>query len=187
MKYSRAPFGVIAFGIIGVITLVSFISIMDVTGPKTDAMVADWERAKAYTMEYLDAANDEVISFKPTPDMRSFGQQMLHIAESNYGFGSIAAGKESPVAFGQLEKAADDYKTKEALKKAVMDSYDYLISALKGSEDSKMTEGIKMFNRFEMSREAGFQKAFEHQTHHRGQTTVYLRLKGIKPPNEKLF
>jgi uncharacterized damage-inducible protein DinB len=30
-------------------------------------------------------------------------------------------------------------------------------------------------------------KAFEHQTHHRGQCTVYLRLMGIKPPYEKLF
>ena len=150
-------------------------------------MVADWERAKAYTQEYLDAANDEVISFKPTPDMRSFGEQMLHIAEANYGFASAASGKASPITFGQLEKAAGDYKTKDALKKAVMDSYDFVIAALKESDESKMGEGIKMFNRFEMSRETGFQKAFEHQTHHRGQTTVYLRLKGIKPPNEKLF
>jgi uncharacterized damage-inducible protein DinB len=30
-------------------------------------------------------------------------------------------------------------------------------------------------------------KAFEHQTHHRGQTTVYIRLAGAKPPQEKLF
>nr|WP_324497299.1 DinB family protein [Haliscomenobacter sp.] len=30
-------------------------------------------------------------------------------------------------------------------------------------------------------------KAFEYQTHHRGQTTIYIRLLGIKPPNEKLF
>jgi uncharacterized damage-inducible protein DinB len=30
-------------------------------------------------------------------------------------------------------------------------------------------------------------KGFEHQTHHRGQTTIYLRLKGVKPPQEKLF
>ena len=150
-------------------------------------LVKDWERAKAYTQEYLDAANDEVISFKPTPDMRSFGEQMLHIAEANYGFASAASGKASPITFGQLEKAAGDYKTKDALKKAVMDSYDFVIAALKESDESKMGEGIKMFNRFEMSRETGFQKAFEHQTHHRGQTTVYLRLKGIKPPNEKLF
>lgn len=187
MKYSLAQVQGLTAGLVGLITLLSFISIRDVTGPKTDAMVADWERAKAYTQEYLDAANDEVISFKPTPDMRSFGEQMLHIAEANYGFASAASGKASPITFGQLEKAAGDYKTKDALKKAVMDSYDFVIAALKESDESKMGEGIKMFNRFEMSRETGFQKAFEHQTHHRGQTTVYLRLKGIKPPNEKLF
>jgi uncharacterized damage-inducible protein DinB len=30
-------------------------------------------------------------------------------------------------------------------------------------------------------------KGFEHQTHHRGQATVYLRLKGVTPPQEMLF
>ena len=30
-------------------------------------------------------------------------------------------------------------------------------------------------------------KAFEHQTHHRGQCTIYIRLLGIRPPGEKLF
>ncbi|MBO0721263.1 MAG: damage-inducible protein DinB, partial [Blastocatellia bacterium] len=29
--------------------------------------------------------------------------------------------------------------------------------------------------------------SFEHQTHHRGQTTIYLRLKGVTPPGEKLY
>ena len=91
------------------------------------------------------------------------------------------------MSFGQLEKASDKYATKENLKKVVVESYDFLISALRETDESTMGEGIKMFNRFEMTRQQGFEKAFEHQTHHRGQTTVYLRLKGIKPPNEKLF
>ncbi|MDZ4709681.1 MAG: DinB family protein [Saprospiraceae bacterium] len=30
-------------------------------------------------------------------------------------------------------------------------------------------------------------KAFEHQTHHRGQCVIYLRLPGIEPPHELLF
>jgi uncharacterized damage-inducible protein DinB len=154
---------------------------------KTAAMIADWQRAKAYTLEYLSAANEDLIAFKPTAEMRTFGQQMLHISESNYGFGSAAAGKTSPVIFGQLEKAAADYKTIEALTKAVMDSYDFVISALKGIDESKMGEPIRIFNKFEMTREVGFKKAFEHQTHHRGQTTVYLRLMGITPPNERLL
>jgi uncharacterized damage-inducible protein DinB len=149
-------------------------------------MTGDWERAKAYTLEYLTASNEEAIGFKPTEDMRTFGQQMLHLAEANYGLAAAASGKQSPISFGQLEKNADQYKTKEALTKAVMDSYDFVISAIKETDDSKMSDMVKVFN-FDMSREVAFQKLFEHQTHHRGQTTVYLRLKGITPPKEKLF
>jgi uncharacterized damage-inducible protein DinB len=48
-------------------------------------------------------------------------------------------------------------------------------------------ETVTLFGRFEMSRKKALKKAFEHQTHHRGQTTVYLRMAGITPPQEKLF
>jgi uncharacterized damage-inducible protein DinB len=148
--------------------------------------VADWERAKAYTLEYLNASTDEVINFKPTPDMRTFGQQMLHIAEANYGMSSAAAGKTSPVPFGSLEKS-DKHVTKDAVTKEVMASYDYAIAVAKEMAEPKMSEMIKLFDRFDLTRGAAMEKVFEHQTHHRGQTTVYLRLKGIKPPQEKLF
>ena len=153
---------------------------------RTADMVPDWERAKAYTMEYLNASTDEVINFKPTAEMRSFGQQMLHIAEANYGFASTASGKANPVPFGTLEKS-DKAKTKDAVVKEVMASYDFVIAAAKEMPESKMSEMVKVFNKFDLSRGATMEKAFEHQTHHRGQTTVYLRLKGITPPQEKLF
>ena len=39
----------------------------------------------------------------------------------------------------------------------------------------------------EMTKGQALAKLFEHQTHHRGQTTIYIRLAGVKPPNEKLF
>jgi uncharacterized damage-inducible protein DinB len=38
-----------------------------------------------------------------------------------------------------------------------------------------------------MSRQLAIEKCFEHQTHHRGQATTYLRLAGVVPPAEKLF
>lgn len=175
-------------GLIALLLLTPFRSpASGVPDPDRQTMISDWERAKAYTLEYLNAVTDEVIAFEPTPEMRSFGRQMLHIAESNYGFASAASGKVSPVTFGDLEAASEKYKTKEALTKAVMDSYDFIISVLKETDESVMGETVKLFNRFEMSRKVAFNKAFEHQTHHRGQTTVYLRLKGITPPNEKLL
>jgi len=51
---------------------------------------------------------------------------------------------------------------------------------------SKLEEKIKRGN-IEETRYAWLLKNFEHQTHHRGQATIYIRLRGIKPPNEKLF
>lgn len=150
-----------------------------------DDMVKEWERAKAYTKEYLDAMPADKYALKPTPEMRSFAGQMLHLADGNYGIAAMAAGKQSPVGMGAMEKTTD--QSKENVTKLVMDSYDFVISSLKGMTPAQMTEDVKLFDRFVMSRGMAFTKVFEHQTHHRGQATVYIRLGGAKPPQEKLF
>ncbi|MDZ7646861.1 MAG: hypothetical protein U5K54_06605 [Cytophagales bacterium] len=41
-------------------------------------------------MEYLDVMPEAGYALKPTPEMRSFADQMLHITDANYGF-TIAA------------------------------------------------------------------------------------------------
>jgi uncharacterized damage-inducible protein DinB len=148
-------------------------------------MIKDWERAKAYTKEYLDVMPEAGYPLKPTPDMRSFAEQMLHLTEANYAFSSAASGEKNPFAFGELEKVTD--KSKENVTKVVMAGYDFAINSLKKMNVAQLGEKIKMFERFEMSKGAAFIKCFEHQTHHRGQTTVYIRLAGAKPPQEKLF
>ena len=175
------------FALIAVTVLVSFRYAESNTYSADDLkqMGVDWQRAKAYTQEYLNASTDEIVKFKPTVEMRTFGQQMLHIAEANYNMASMATGKASPVAWGSLEKS-DKYATKAELTKVVMDSYDFVIAAAKEMDPQKMGETVTIF-KFDMTRALALGKVFEHQTHHRGQTTVYLRLKGVKPPDEKLF
>jgi len=150
----------------------------------TDEMIKNWERGKAYTREYLDAMPDDGYSLKPTPEMRSFAEQMLHLAEANYMFAAGATGEKSPVT--DLEKSTTD-KSKANITKITLDSYDYVIASIKKLSAAQFKEMIKFFGQFDMTKEEVFNKAFEHQTHHRGQTTVYLRLKGVKPPQEKLF
>ncbi len=147
-------------------------------------MVADWTRARDYTKEYLDAMPEDGYGFKPTPDIRSFAEQLLHLANANYAFASAATGVASTSKVN-LEKT-DSMKTKAACTKAVLDSYDFVISAVKGADPKKLGEDIKVFGQ-STTRGGALAKAFEHQTHHRGQTTIYLRLKGAKPPAEKLF
>lgn len=146
--------------------------------------IAEWTRAKAYTKAYLDAMPADGYTFKATPEVRSFAEQMLHLADASYYFLSTASGKPSPLGQKQVEKTVAH--TKEATTKAVLDSYDYVIATLKAIPDADLTktvsaEGMKTTKGLLLA------KAFEHQTHHRGQTTVYLRLKGVKPPAEMLF
>lgn len=151
----------------------------------TEEMVKEWERAKAYTLEYLEAMPESGYSLKPTPEMRSFAGQMLHLADANYGLTASALGEKSPVAFGETEKVAD--QSKANVIKLVTASYDWAIEAIRKTPSTQLADKIKLFNQFDVTKGAALAKSFEHQTHHRGQTTVYLRLAGVKPPEEKLF
>ena len=148
-----------------------------------EQQIAEWKRAKAYTKTYLDAMPADGYTFKPTPDVRSFAEQMLHIVDAAGFFISAATGKTSPVV---AEAVKNVPQTKEATTKAVMDSYDYTISAIEAMTPAQMQETATIAN-IQMTKGMILFKAFEHQTHHRGQTTPYLRLKGVKPPQEMLF
>jgi hypothetical protein len=148
-------------------------------------MIVDWERAKLYTREYLDAMPEDGINFKPIPDLRSFAEQMLHMSQGTIGLVSSATGA-NPIYQGKVLEKSDEFKNKAALTKIVMECYDYAILSIRNMDASKMDSLIKRGN-YETDQFGWLNKAFEHQTHHRAQTTIYLRLKGIKPPNEKLF
>src|SRR5476651_374204 len=87
-------------------------------------MVAEWQRAKLYTKSYLDAMPEDGYAFKPTPEIRSFAQQMLHLADANYVFATVASGKPNPIGetlanHDMNEKTISP--TKEATIKVVMD------------------------------------------------------------------
>ena len=170
--------------LLSILSLVLVTSFAQAQSPIED-MIKDWERAKAYTKEYLDAMPAEGYSLKPTPEMRSFAQQMLHLTDGNYGFTTAATGVASPVGMGESEKATD--QSKENVTKLVMAGYDFVISSIKTMTPAQLAEATKLFGRFEMSKGVALEKCFEHQTHHRGQTTVYIRLAGATPPQEKLF
>ena len=152
-------------------------------------MIAEWQRAKIYTKSYLDAMVEDGYGFKPTPEIRSFAQQMLHLADVNYVFATIASDKPNPV--GETLASHDINEktvspTKESVIKAVMASYDWVISTLQNMTPDQLHETTK-FGKHDITRSELFGKAFEHQTHQRGQTTIYLRLKGTTPPAELLF
>ena len=155
------------------------------TSDFSTTLLKEWERSKTYTKEYLDAISESGYALKPTPEMRSFAEQNLHLADANYGLASAAIGIKSPFGLGEWEKTGD--RSKAQVSKIVLDSYDFVIGQMKELSEAQLNEPIKMLGVFDMSKRTALAKVFEHQVHHRGQTTVYLRLAGVTPPEEKLF
>jgi uncharacterized damage-inducible protein DinB len=148
-------------------------------------LLKEWHRAKAYTLEYLDAMPNDKYGFKAQDSIRSFARQMLHLAQDIVIMVSYATGKER-IWQGQVLEARSSAQSADSVRYFVTAGYDFGIDAIQHMDASKLEEKVKT-KRLEETRFAWLLKAFEHQTHHRGQTTIYIRLLGIKPPPEKLF
>jgi len=122
---------------------------------------------------------EENYSFKPTPDVRSFGQLVGHVADASYMFCSQAAGEANPMK--DIEKT----KTSKAdLVAAVKDAVAYCNKALDGMTDAKGSQMVKLFN-FEIAKLTLFSLNTAHTDEHYGNMVTYLRLKGIVPPTSE--
>jgi uncharacterized damage-inducible protein DinB len=149
------------------------------------SMIRDWERAKKYTQAYLDVMPADKYGKKPTDSIRSFSEQMLHLASGNIGLASNGLGTPRIFAGFNMEKSAGA-QGKDSVSYYVNASYDYVIDGLKKMDAAQLAEHVKRGS-FDYAKVEWIMKAFEHQTHHRGQCTIYIRLAGTKPPNEMLF
>ena len=147
--------------------------------------IKDWQRAKAYTLDYLNTMPPEKYSLKAVDSIRSFAQQMLHLASSTVFLISSGTGQVRIFNNRNLETSASA-QSRDSVLYYVSASYDYAIKGIQDLDASKLGELIGTGNR-SVPRYVWILKAFEHQTHHRGQTTIYIRLAGIRPPNEQLF
>ena len=159
------------------------------TGDEIKAQfVKDWERAKAYTLDYLSAMPADKYSFRPVDSIRSFSQQMLHLAQDNFApLMATATGARVPESIkGRDLENSPGAQSRDSVVYFVRMSYDFAIQSIKDLSPSKYGEMVTLF-KWKETRFAMLEKAFEHQTHHRGQTTIYIRLQGIRPPGERLF
>lgn len=147
--------------------------------------IKDWERAKAYTLEYLQAVPADRYAFRPADSIRNFAEQMLHLAATNVFFISTATGQHTDLP-GADHNGTGLSQQKDSVMAYVTKSYDFAISAIGSFDPGKFGELVGPA-RIRASRFVYLLKGFEHQTHHRGQTTIYIRLMGIRPPPEKLF
>src|SRR3984957_6501053 len=122
---------------------------------------------------------EESYSFKPTPDVRSFGQLVGHLADAQYLFCSTALGEPNPL------KGIEKTKTSKAdLVAALKEGVAYCNKAFAGMTDAKGSQMVKMMN-FDVAELSVLSINTAHTDEHYGTMVSYLRLKGIVPPCSK--
>ena len=116
-------------------------------------------------------------AFKATPDVRSFGQLIGHVADAQYSFCSAVLGEKNP-ALG-IEKSKT---TKADLVQALKDALAYCDKAYDGLTDEQAAQMTKFFGR-EMPKLTILSFNVAHDNEHYGNIVVYMRLKGHTPPS----
>ncbi len=138
-----------------------------------------WENSTNYLTQSAADAPEAVYAFKPTPEVRSFGEILGHVAGSQNMFCAIALGETVP-AEDAVEKAA---KTKVALVAALKASNDYCARAY-AATDAANAPMVDLFGR-QRSRLYTLLMNVSHNNEHYGNLVTYLRMNKLVPPSSK--
>lgn len=122
----------------------------------------------------------EEFAFKPTADVRSFGEVIGHLANANFIMCSQVKGEKSPAA-QNYEKLTD----KAALVKALNDALAYCDAVYDATTDANFQDLVSVAGPRPSQGARGMVLIFNttHNQEHYGNLVVYMRLKGHVPPS----
>ena len=140
--------------------------------PRTVAQVLaeGWEEVGNKIVEMAQEFPEDKYNFKPTPEVRTFAEQLLHAATGTVYLAKIAHGEKAKYT----ELAREKYPTKGDIVAVLKQAFGDVSSVLKaqGEEQAK-------------ARPALWVGLLEHAGEHYGQLVVYYRLNGIVPPESR--
>jgi len=133
-----------------------------------------------------EAMPEDKYSFAPTngefKGVRTFAQQVKHVAAVNYVIGGAILGEKPPVDTGG-ESGPDSVKSKADIVKFLKDSFAYAHKAAGSVNEQNLVAGIKSPFGDGTTTRLGMATALAwHGFDHYGQMVEYLRMNGIIPP-----
>ena len=138
----------------------------------------DWTALKDTMLKLGAAMPAEKFSFKPKPELRTFAEQLTHVAGANVNFMRAVDPKATPPTLNL--KAT----TKDEVLKVLADSFDFGASVLKDKTDAQLTAAATDGPKFLMPASVArvVYRCMGHTWDEYGVMTVYLRLNDIVPP-----
>lgn len=139
-----------------------------------------YDMAKNWLTRSADQMSEANYGFKPTPEVRSFGELIGHLADSQYLFCSAAMGEPNP------SKASFEKTTAKAdLVQALKASFTYCDGAYQLSEAKSMEEVTLPFEDMKGTRLWVLMFNVAHDNEHYGNIVTYMRMKGMVPPSSQ--
>ena len=131
---------------------------------------------KLFLIGAAEKMPEEHYGFKPTPEVRSFGQVLGHAADAQYRFCSIALGEKNPAP--NIEQTRT---SKADLMAALKEAVAYCDRAYNGLTDAAATEMLKLGPG--MPKLGVLTVNSLHTTLHYGNLVTYMRMKNVVPPS----
>jgi len=150
-----------------------------------DALNAGLAIVQQEFVSAADAMPEDKYSFAPSSGefkgVRTFAQQVKHVAAANYMFGAGVLGEKPPADRGG-ENGPDAVKSKAEIMQFLKDSFAYLQKALATVSDKNQLDQIDSPFGMKVARLSLASFSLAHPMDHYGQMVEYLRLNGIVPP-----
>lgn len=142
-----------------------------------------YETIKGYILKSAEKMPADQFGFRPTPEVRPFGQILAHVADGNYLLCSPALNEPNPNG-SAMDKIEKEQLTREALLVRLKTSFDYCDKAYAGFTDANAAELVP-FMTSKRPRAAALWFHISHAFEHYGNLVTYLRLKGLVPPSSE--
>jgi len=135
-----------------------------------------------------EAMPEDKYSFAPPPTngefkgVRTFGEQIKHVAAVNYIFAAAILSEKAPVDVGD-ESGPASITSKADVLKYLKDSFAYVHKAIATINEKNVVETVRSpFGEGSVSRLGLAASVAAHGYDHYGQMAIYLRMNGIVPP-----
>jgi uncharacterized damage-inducible protein DinB len=147
-----------------------------------ESLQTPYTAVKGYLTQTADQASDKLYAFRPTPEVRTFGQILGHVTDANYMFCGTASGMSAPGT--SVEKAAT---TKADLQKALAESFAFCDRAFAGLNDTTgaAEATIVPIDNMKTTKMGALSFATAHQFEHYGNLVTYMRLNKMTPPSSQ--
>jgi hypothetical protein len=143
--------------------------------------LADWQRTKTNVLHYVDAMPDSLMTYRPTPGVRTFAQQIDHIVQSNHETAAMAVrGLAHGPALGDSTRFLG---SRAALHEYVAASFDYVIASIQAATPAQWVRRSSMYDQPQAPASRWLQLALEHSVWTLGQVVPYMRLNHVTPPS----